>query len=347
VSSDIIRRTIDIHSPSGLVVANVGLPEDSTLKLLLAQNAAPLRSVTTFDRTTYDAVTRSQWSMYWSMPPEALYEAAIAHTHLGIHLLRSAIGPVRQDVARSVAQSALLVGRLGVFDLRQPAVAERYLAAALLFAKEARDPALSAAAMVHQGLAYSFSGQHRDAQAALVGARAHIRRLSGPRLRSWVHAVSAEVVSRAGDARTTKHCLGRAEAALGSVGEDPAWLHFYDACRLLGFAGNAQLLVGQPAVAATHLRRALDELSPEAARQRAVLLFDLATASAATDAEEAATHGAAALELLAGDWYAVALERLPKLLKVLDGTGFESAIEEQAAELMLSRSYSSERGLLL
>lgn len=303
--------------------------------------------MTTLDSATYNDVTSAQWSMYWSMPSEALYEAAIAHTHLGVRLLRSANGRVRYDVARSVAQSALLVGRLGVFDLRQPAVAERYIAAALLFAREGRDLTLSAATMVHQGLAYSFSGQHRDAEAAMIGARAHLRRIGGPRLRSWVYAVSAEVVSRAADARSTKRYLGHAEAALGRSGDDPAWLDFYDASRLSGFAGNAQLLIGQSAVAATHLGQALEGLAPEATRQRAVLLFDLAMASAASDAEEAATHGAAALEVLASDWYAVALERLPKLLKVLEGTGYESALEEQAAELILGRSYGSEGGILL
>ncbi len=347
VLSAIIRRTSDNKSPSGLFVASAGLPEESTLNLLLAQSDARSRGVTTLDSATYDGVTSSQWSMYWSMSSDALYEAAIAHTHLGVHLLRSANGRIRHDVARSVAQSALLVGRLGVFDLRQPAVAERYLAAALLFAREGRDPALSAAAMAHQGLAHSFSGRHRDAEAAMIGARAHLRRIGGPRLRSWVHAVSAEIVSRGADARSTQRHLGRAEAVLDGAGDDPGWLDFYDVSRFPGFAGNAQLLVGQPAVAATYLRQALEELAPEASRQRAVLLFDLATALAASDAEEAATHGAAALEVLASDWYAVALERLPKLLKVLDGTGFESALEEQAAELILGRSYSSGAGILL
>jgi len=71
----------------------------------------------------YASIAGGQRAMYWTAPARALFDASTTHTNLGLYLLRSTAGGARRQLTGSVAESALLSGRLAFFDLAKPSVA--------------------------------------------------------------------------------------------------------------------------------------------------------------------------------------------------------------------------------
>jgi hypothetical protein len=152
-------------------------------------------------------------------------------------------------------------------------------------------------------------------------------------LRSWLHCVDAEIAARLGHQKESLARISSAEEALVVEGADPDWLNFFDASRLAGFAGNALLLAGQHKSAAPRLQQALEGLDPTATKQQAVVLFDLATAQAAADAELALHTASRACDVLDGAYYATAMNRLPDVRTALGTTPYASALDERVRAL--------------
>lgn len=127
--------------------------------------------------------------------------------------------------------------------------------------------------------------------------------------------------------------INSAEDALMVDGTDPDWLDFFDASRLAGFAGNALLLAGQHKSAVPRLEQALDGLDSTATKQQAVVLFDLAAAQAASEAERALDTASRACDMLHGGYYATAMNRLPAVRTALSTTPYVAALDERVRAL--------------
>jgi hypothetical protein len=275
-------------------------------------------------------ITASQHRLYFTADAEALLDAVLPHLRLGIDLL---IVPQVESsdfraMARAVAQTALLAARMAFFDLGDVPMATDCFTLATRAVEASGDHALSAAVRAHQAFVPGFAGEVSDARALLDAAHAHVRLAPGPRLRSWLHCVSAEIAARAGDAKASLNHIRQAEQALATQGEDPAWLDFFDESRWAGFAGQAYLLAGKAPQAAEHLRRALGQLQ-EDHKQRTVLLLDLAAALAPTDAAEAAAAAHQALDVLTAVPYAAARTRLSQVVASLRDTPFAAELQDR------------------
>lgn len=282
----------------------------------------------------FTRITASQHRLYFTADAQVLLDAVLPHLRLGVDLL---IVPQVDSsdfraMARSVAQSALLAARMAFFDLADVHLATDCLTLATRAVETSGDHALSAAVRAHQAFVPGFAGKVSDARALLDAAHAHVRLAPGPRLRSWLHCVSAEIAARAGDAKASLNHIRQAEQALSTHGEDPAWLDFFDESRWAGFAGQAYLLAGKAPESAAHLRQALGQL-PDGDKQRSVLLLDLALAQAATDAAEAAASAHQALDMLAVLPYAAAVTRLPQVVAALRDTPFTVELQDRIRAL--------------
>jgi hypothetical protein len=137
---------------------------------------------------------------------------------------------------------------------------------------------------------------------------------------------------RNGDPKVGLARVRQAEDALTSGGADPDWLDFYNPSRLACFASYAQVAAGKHAEAAATLERALAELTPLTTKQQAVVLFDLATAYAATDPQHAVDLAGQAVDTLKLDGYATAQERIPSVRAALRGTRFAGELDERTAD---------------
>ena len=284
----------------------------------------------------YGAITTQQRELYWVASAAELLGPVVSHTRLGTQLLRNTTRDHdRRHLAASVAESALLSARLAFFDLRQPELAEQFFATAREAAEQADDHALAAAIYAHMSFVPAFDVEPNRSVAFgyLDAAQSHARYAPGPALRSWLHCVAAEVAARTGAPDLSLKCVRQAEDSLSTGGTDPVWLDFYDSSRLAGFAGQAQLLAGRYATAATSLEQALANLDSRASKQRAVILFDLATAHAAEDPERAASDVQQALDALETDWYATAFERIPQVAAALTGTPYIADLTDRVKAL--------------
>lgn len=263
----------------------------------------------------YVAVTAAHRRMYWSVDPAHLLASASEQVGLGALLLRETDGGARERIARALAESALLVGRIEFFDLRHPDAAAETYVRALQFAGEADDQLLGAAILAHAAFVPGWAGDREGATERLAAARAYARRGSAPALmRAWIDAVDAECASRCGDANAALGLISRAEAELAADGEQhpvPAWMNWFTPVRLAAFKGHTELAAGHVKRARTTLSAVLDALPAADVKQRSVVLGDLAAvAVAAGDVEEACRAAEQALDELARTWYETGLDRI-------------------------------------
>lgn len=285
----------------------------------------------------YAKITATQRELYWTTPPATLLDAALSHLRLGSHMLAAAQGGLgaSPEIAAAVAETALLSARLAFFDLGHAGLADRCFDQAESAVAQAGDHALAAAVAAHHAFIPGFTGDAVTAQQYLDAAHAHARYAGGPALRSWLHCVTGEVHARTGQGSSARERIRQSEDALGSSGTDPAWLDFFDAARLAGFAGNTELLAGRNDAAARWLGQALEQLDERGTKQRAVLLFDLASAHAPADADHAADLAQQACGILETSFYRTAYERIPAVQRSLDGTRGGAELAERAGELRL------------
>lgn len=264
--------------------------------------------------------------MYWTLPADRLERLVAEHAALGWDLLPQVPGVARALMARAVAESALLAGRLEFFDLQQPDQARPSFGLALRAAGEADDDLLGAAALAHMAFAPAFSydpDQPEDARDLSEEAREKMRAAfafarrgeASAEMTAWLYAVDAEVETRLGDTDRALDLIGRAEESYRLYEPEsnatPPWMDWFSPVRLAGFKGNTQIAAGQGTAARTTLEQALGELPPEAIKQRAVFYADLAAAAVLElDPVQACADLDEALKSLGEHWYGTAMDRV-------------------------------------
>jgi hypothetical protein len=118
---------------------------------------------------------------------------------------------------------------------------------------------------------------------------------------AWLDAVEAEVETRFGDTRKALDLIRHAEEiyATEEPRPMPAWLDWFSPARLAGFKGNTLLMDSQPGPARETLQQVLDQLPEDSAKQRSVILGDLAAVAVSeSDPEEACQLSELALDQL-------------------------------------------------
>lgn len=286
------------------------------------------------DPAMYAQIARCQGDLYWTSPPQPLFEAAYAHTQLGIGLVRGAPTSTRPAFALGLAEAALLTARLAFFDLGQPAVANRCFDVALAATREAGDHALAAAVLGHMAFVPAFGRDPGHARSLVEAALQHTWHGVSPVVRSWLHCVGSEVEARAGSGAASSRHIELAETALTSEEPSPEWLDFYDASRLDSFAGYSALIAGDHSEATARLEQSLATVGSRGGKQQGVILADLA--SACDDTDQAANYLDRAIDALEVEWYGAGLSRVREVRQTL-GDGRDAArIDQRVVTLVAS-----------
>jgi transcriptional regulator with XRE-family HTH domain len=262
-------------------------------------------------------ITASYRHMYWTVPSAQLHDAVATHVRLGIVLVASVPEAARRSLAAAIAESSLLAGRIEFFDTQSPQEAQQSFVVALQAAQDAHDSLLGAAVLAHMAFIPAFSGDSRrveEARDKIRAARTFARRASAPpEMLAWLDAVEAEVETRFGDTRKALTLIRHAEEiyATEEPRPMPAWLDWFSPTRLAGFKGNTLLVDRQPGPARETLQHVLDQLPEDSAKQRSVILGDLAAVAVSEgDPEEACRLSELALDQLARTWYATGMARV-------------------------------------
>ena len=266
-------------------------------------------------------VTVAHRRMYWITDPAHLHPAVVEHIRLGEPLLRQAASTIRVTLARALAESAMLAGRIEFFDLRRPDSAAETFVRAMQFAEDAGEQLLGAAILGHAAFLPGWEGDRDGAAERLLAARAYARRAAAPALFiAWLDAVEAECLTRCGDTAGALGVLARAESSLATAdpGALPPWMDWFSAVRLAAFKGNAALMAGHVRRARDTLVAVLDALPASDVKQRSVVLADLAAVEvAAKDVRAACVRAEEALDALSEIWYATGMERIRRLRQTL------------------------------
>jgi hypothetical protein len=271
----------------------------------------------------YEFITAQQRTLYWAVPPARMYQPAVAHAQLGAALLAGS-GPESQRtrLASSLAEASLLAARLAHWDLKRTDQARLHYRNALIAAREADDHEIGSAILAHLAFLPAYDGKPGEARDLMRAAYAHAARGVSPEQRSWLHAVDAEVEAKVGDGRRSVDLIKRAEDALTdtpSAAGNPDWLDFYDATRLNGFKGFCYLAGGQADQARESLLCSLMALKPNEAKQRTIVLADMAKICVHTkDVDEACRTLTRALENLDKYWYGMGWDRIVGVRTSLD-----------------------------
>lgn len=262
-------------------------------------------------------ITAAYRHMYWTVPPTQLHDAVATHVRLGMILVPSVPEAARRSLAAAISESSLLAGRIEFFDMQNPQQAQQSFVVALQAAQDAHDSLLGAAVLAHMAFIPAFSDDSRrieEARDKIRAARTFARRASAPpELLAWLDAVEAETETRFGDTRKALQLIRHAEEIYDTQEPRPlpAWLDWFSPIRLAGFKGNTLLMDRQPGPAKATLQRVLDQLPDESAKQRSVILGDLAAVAVSEgDPEEACRLSELALDQLARTWYATGMARV-------------------------------------
>lgn len=278
------------------------------------------------------------WATCWKSEPLTLVYRAADHAEYGRTLLARCRGSDHRQIADAVGLTTLLVGRTAFFDLGQSSqtqqiwdVADRYLAGS-------NDHPLLACLHGHQAFVPGWAGRWGEADNELKLAAGHARRGGGPGLRSWLHAIAAECLTRCGRPREALAEIERSRETLAAGGAypDPWWLDFFDSQRLDGFDATVALAAGREVLASgratqratrhalDRVERALGHLHTTGARpadytpQDCVTALDCATGYALIhDDDQALELAEAACQALSKRPYAAAENRLGALYDTL------------------------------
>jgi hypothetical protein len=276
----------------------------------------------------YIVITSAYRHMYWTVPPAQLHDAVASHVKLGIVLAASIPEAASRPLANAIAESSLLVGRIEFFDMQDPGRAQQSLVLALQAAQDAHDSLIGSAVLAHMAFIPAFSGDMKRADEArdkIRAARTFARRASAPpEMLAWIDAVEAEAETRFGDTRKALQLIHHAEEIFATETPRPlpAWLDWFSPVRLAGFKGNTLLMDHQPGPAKATLLAVLEQLPEDAAKQRSVILGDLAAVAVSEqDPEEACRLAEMALEQLARTWYATGMARVRSVRESLSQWG--------------------------
>jgi hypothetical protein len=265
----------------------------------------------------YAAITAAHRRLYWTVQPVQMHPTVLEHARLGTALMSETAGAPRIALARALAESRLMAGRIEFFDLQDPDAAGDTYVRALQAAGEADDALLGAAILAHTAFIPGWVGQRAGAAERMRAARSYARRgQAGPEFLAWLDAVEAECETRCGDPRTALNLIRHAEEVLEKGAEQPPvpvpeWMDWFSPIRLAAFKGNTQLKAGHYAQARETLLGVLENLPADAGKQRSVVLGDLAAVAAAERKAEAACDWAMqALGQLSVTWYATGMDRV-------------------------------------
>jgi hypothetical protein len=274
--------------------------------------------------TDYITITSAYRHMYWTVPPAQLHDAAASHVKLGIMLSASVPETARRPLANAMAESSLLVGRIEFFDMQDPVRAQQSLVTALQAAQDAHDSLIGSAILAHMAFIPAFSGDPARAEEArdkIRAARTFARRGSAPpEMLAWIDAVEAEAETRFGDTRKALQLIHHAEEIFATEAPHPAppWLDWFSPVRLAGFKGNTLLADHQLGPAKEALQAVLEQLPEDAAKQRSVILADLAAVAVSESSpEDACRLAGMALDQLARTWYATGMARVRTVRETL------------------------------
>jgi transcriptional regulator with XRE-family HTH domain len=291
------------------------------------------RPETRVDPGLYATIAGCHRQLYWTTPARPLFESAYAHAHLGTALMRGASIGVVPTLGSALAESALLAARLAFFDLGRTAVAERCFDVALEATRQCGDHGLASVVIGHMAFIPAFGNDADAARCLLHAARQHTWHGGHPLVRSWLHCVASEAEARAGDCNASRHHIDLALAAADTTEPAPEWLDFYDSGRLTSFAGYAMLINGDYADAQRSLTEALDQLGPTGAKQRSVVLADLASCHV-DDAERQAHYLNQALDAVETEWYQTGLNRIREVRGQLGDSALGAEVDERIDALV-------------
>ncbi|HEV2633734.1 MAG TPA: hypothetical protein VGX23_01220 [Actinocrinis sp.] len=272
------------------------------------------------DHLGFALITAQHRSMYWSVPAAAMFAPVAAHSELGLGLLRTTRHPAaRAGLALPVAESSLLVARMAFFDLQRPEVAQDYFDTAFDAAVESGDRAMQSAVLTHMAFVPAFAGVAAPARALMARAHRVAHGAVGSVQQSWMLAVEAEVETKLGNPDQAAALISRSEAALyADAGPAPQWLDFFDAARLDSFKGFCHLSTGRPQLAARALEQTLRSLPENGAKQRSIVLADLAQARIQQgELDESVRLVGSAISALRENWYATGVERVDAVRRSL------------------------------
>ncbi|MFC8525651.1 hypothetical protein [Nocardia sp. NPDC057227] len=274
----------------------------------------------------YAAITAAHRRLYWSLPAGQLEKSVADHARLGHELIPEIAASATATLARAVAESALLAGRLEFFDLNHAGEAQANFVLALQAAHESSDALLGAAVLAHMAFIPAFSGEAiraEEARERLRAARAFARRGDGnAEFTAWLDAVEAEVETRFGDTRAALSLIRHAENVYGTHDQNttpsPEWMDWFSPTRLAGFKANTLITTGHGREALATLEQVLRELPPESVKQRSVYLADAAAACALEQRpEDACSYLEQALDATRKHWYATTVERVKTVRQTL------------------------------
>jgi transcriptional regulator with XRE-family HTH domain len=254
------------------------------------------------DPKAYTQIARCQSELYWTSPPQPLFEAAYAHTQLGVGLVRGAGASSKPAFAAGLAEAA--------------------------------DHALAAAVLGHMAFVPAFGRDAAHARSLVDAALQHTWHGVSPIVRSWLHCVGSEVEARDGAGAASSRHIELAETALASDNPPPAWMDFYNGSRLDSFAGYAALIAGDGSEATSRLERALVTVGPQGGKQQGVILADLA--SACNDTEQAANYLDRAIDALEVEWYGTGLNRVREVRQSLGDSRDGTRIDQRTMALVAS-----------
>lgn len=343
------RREFVTSAAAALTVAGAGeTAYGAEAPDRLPAAADPAGRAVPFDRQMvdgYEFITSQQRSLYYTVPPARMYSPAVAHAQLGAALL-SGTGPQtqRSRLAGSLAEASLLAARLAFFDLKKTEPARMHYRNALVAAREADDHQLGSAILAHLAFVPAWDGKAGESRDLMRAAYAHAARGVSAVQRSWLHAVDAEIEARLGDHKRAVDLIGRAEEALSDADRssvpDPEWLDYFDATRLNGFKGFCHINGGSPELAQEALLCSLMALKPNEAKQRTIVLADMADIHVRTkEIEQACVTLERALVNLDKHWYGIGWDRIYNVRRKMDN--FEDTRSVRELDMRMNSSWGA------
>ncbi|MDQ6949214.1 MAG: hypothetical protein M3256_23890 [Actinomycetota bacterium] len=252
--------------------------------------------------------------LYHSISPSILIAPVVTHLETLKDLLSQNMPAVmRRQLLSNKAEVATLAGRISFFDLSDTTAGRGYFHLALECALGANDHCQAAAALGHMAFLPASERNQAAALDYLARAGEHLREWPNGPMSSWLAAVESEVQANLGSAGAADAAVERARMALDAKGlnESLRWFDYFDRVRLDGFAGYAALRSGKVDLARQSLQGALAGLPPEAVKQRAVYMCDLASVELrGGDLEHACAVAGNAVDQLRQAGYATASDRI-------------------------------------
>lgn len=222
------------------------------------------------------------------------------------HLLNNATytEKVGRCMLAAMADLAMIAGWT-TFDVGLHATAQRYFVLGLHAAKQADDQLLGAEILACMARQMFDLNRPQDALDLIQLALYGVRKQATPAIQSMLHANEAWAFGELGQAHFCQRAVGLAEDFFthAQLDANPNWLRYYNAAELAAVTGDAyrSLVSHDPTYAshaATSLKQALDNFSPDRVLSRAFHINGLVSAYLLQDEiEQANTIADQAIEL--------------------------------------------------